>query len=940
MTDVEDIYELPALARGMLVHGLRAPQDGAYVEQTVLRLVGPLDTGSFWRAWQLVVDRHPSLRTGVHWRGVRVPVQVVARTARLPREEHDWRAAGAATAEERLRALLDDERRRGFDLERPPLVRVALVRVAADEHVVALRMSHLVVDGWSVGVLCGEFAAAYRALAAGRAPVLAPAPPVRPWVERAARAATAEAVAAWRRSLARFEPAPPVQASDAGPVDGLPQGFVEDAPEPWTRALDAASRRHRVSRHSVVQAAWSLVLARACGRDDVVAGTTFAHRPADVSGVEGVVGCLLATAPVRVRVHASDAVGDWLTAVQGTVQEVRGLLDVPLDVVQEAAGTPPGRELVETLVEYMNVPLPAVDLGDGGPRVVGLAMDSRPHVPLSLLVPPVGLPVRLVHDVRRVGPASARALLDATSRVVAAISAGVASVGELVVAAGAVPDLTTPVPAPRATPEDPDAALPPRAGTEEQVAAVLAALLEVAGPIGRGVDLVDLGMHSLLGTRAVNALARELGADVPLRVLFERPTVAAIAAEVDRGRAGAPADARPAAAPTDLRAHVRLDEAVVPTGAVHPDAGLRGEVLLTGVTGTVGSALLVELLRSTPARVLCLVRDPRRATERIEEVLRAAGLDGSAERVELVVGNLARPGLGLAPDDLDRVVARVGDVVHAGASVNFLPPYRRLAPVNVDAVVEVLRIAARGGARVHHVSSTAVHGRWPVGPAHRAEGRLSPDPTDLENGYEQTKWVAEQVVGLAHDRGIPVTVYRLGRMAGDRHTGRWKLGDVLSQTLRACVAVRAVPDAAGEIDLVPADVAAAAVVRAASDPGSVGRWITVAARRRFCFPVFVEALAGLDVPVETLPLDVWASRLRELAAQEVGSTWPMVLAVLEPWLLDVAAGRQEPTYATAESARWAGPDAAGVPVDAELVARYVRHMADVGFVERVPVVVP
>ncbi|TGY85273.1 condensation domain-containing protein, partial [Cellulomonas shaoxiangyii] len=558
MIDVEDIYELAPVPRGMLVHGLRAPQDGAYVEQTLLRLAGPLDGAAFWDAWQLVVDRHPSLRTGVHWRDVRVPVQVVRRGVVLPHEELDWRGAPPAEVERRLRDLLDTERRAGLDLERPPLLRVALVHHGDDAHVVALRMSHLVVDGWSVGVLCGEFVAAYRALAAGRVPVLPPAPPLRPYVERwARRAGDPDELAFWRAETAGWVPPPPVRSADAGEAAGdLPHGLVEVDAGAVAERLDRAARRARVSRHSVVQASWSLVLAAATGRDDVAAGTTFAHRPADVSGVEGVVGCLLATVPVRVHVSDDAPVDDWLAGVQATVQRVRDHLDVPLADVQRVAGTPAGAELVETLVEHMNVPLPAVDLGAHGPRLVGVAMDSRPHVPLSLVVPPGDLPLRLVHDTRRVGAGAARALLEATVRVVDALADAGAHDGRVTVAAlrgllGDVPDLTVPDPAAGSSADavdgPPEAA--PRAGTETEVAAVLAELLDQPA-LGRGQDLLELGLHSLLGTRVVNRLARRLGVDVPLRVLFERPTVAGLARTVDAllAAAAAPADAPAGAA--------------------------------------------------------------------------------------------------------------------------------------------------------------------------------------------------------------------------------------------------------------------------------------------------------------------------------------------------------------------------------------------------------
>jgi surfactin family lipopeptide synthetase C len=423
--DVADIYELSPMQRGMLFHSLLAPDDGSYVEQVVLRLAGPLDAEAFWRAWQLLVDRHPALRTSVHWRDVSTPVQVVRRRAVLARDEHDWRGVPAAQARDRLQRMLDEERRTGFALESPPLMRLSVHRTGDEEHLVALRLSHLVVDGWSVGLLAAELVAAYRALHAGTAPVLAPAPAYRPYVEWWARRAGSadERLAFWTGELDGYRPLPPLASVPGGAgtatteAGRLPHAVAEAPADGLAGALDAASRRLRVTRHTLVQAAWSLVLAAASGRDDVVAGTTFAHRPGEIAGVEGVVGCLLATVPVRVRTPAEAPVGAWLAQVQETITRVRNYLDTPLADVQQGVGVPDGAELVESLVECMNMPLPAVSFGETGLRLDGYEMDSRPHVPLTLVLPPDDLPPRLVHDVRRVPSVDAAALLAATVRV-------------------------------------------------------------------------------------------------------------------------------------------------------------------------------------------------------------------------------------------------------------------------------------------------------------------------------------------------------------------------------------------------------------------------------------------------------------------------------------------------------------------------------------------
>ena len=104
--NVEDVYELTPLQRGILFHSLYAPDAGVYIEQAYLTLGGRLDRDAFWTAWQGVIDRHPALRSTYHWDGISNPVQTVHRKVRLERHEEDWRDVPA------------DERRRNDPAER------------------------------------------------------------------------------------------------------------------------------------------------------------------------------------------------------------------------------------------------------------------------------------------------------------------------------------------------------------------------------------------------------------------------------------------------------------------------------------------------------------------------------------------------------------------------------------------------------------------------------------------------------------------------------------------------------------------------------------------------------------------------------------------------------------------------------------------------------
>jgi hypothetical protein len=105
--NVEDLYPLTPLQQGMLFHALHSPEADAYAEQVAFTLEGEVRPGAFAQAWQAVVDRHPALRTGFVWEGVKQPMQVVFREAAVPVRVEEWSDLPPAEREARWAALLD-----------------------------------------------------------------------------------------------------------------------------------------------------------------------------------------------------------------------------------------------------------------------------------------------------------------------------------------------------------------------------------------------------------------------------------------------------------------------------------------------------------------------------------------------------------------------------------------------------------------------------------------------------------------------------------------------------------------------------------------------------------------------------------------------------------------------------------------------------------------
>ena len=180
--------------------------------------------------------------------------------------------------------------------------------------------------------------------------------------------------------------------------------------------------------------------------------------------------------------------------------------------------------------------------------------------------------------------------------------------------------------------------------------------------------------------------------------------------------------------------------------------------------------LLGDLLQLTSARVACLVRagSETEALKRIRRNLAQYLIEPgtSASRIVPLAGDLSQPRLGLTEEQFARLAHDVDVIYHNGAQVHFLHPYSTLKPANVLGTQEVLRLAATARLKpVHFVSTLSVlsglsHGRL------AAETDRNETPEWLENGYAQSKWVAERLVWSAMECGIPATIFALAESFG------------------------------------------------------------------------------------------------------------------------------------------------------------------------------
>ncbi|QSQ25805.1 non-ribosomal peptide synthase/polyketide synthase [Pyxidicoccus parkwayensis] len=408
-TPIEDVYPLSPLQQGMLLQTLLAPTSGVYVTQLGWTFAAHLDMGAFRRAWESVIERHAVLRTSFVWEGLDEPMQRVHPSAALSIEEHDWIGLPSSEQDARFESLLLADRARGFDVRQPPLMRITVARLDARVHRVLWTHHHLLMDGWSLGVLFRELLATYGALREGRSIPTGRAPAYRDYIAWLQEQSESQAEAYWRQTLRGFTSPTPLpgllSVSRQGAARRKDTRSLSLRAEE-THTLQSFARQHQLTANTVVQAAWALALSRHTGQSDVVFGATGSGRSASVEDIENTVGLFINTVPARIQITRESPVLAWLKDLHTKQLELRQYEHSSLVRIQGWSEVPRGTALFESLFIFENYPVDsAVGSLSAGLDIRDVAVREQADTALeAVVVPGERLSLNLAYDTSRFDP--------------------------------------------------------------------------------------------------------------------------------------------------------------------------------------------------------------------------------------------------------------------------------------------------------------------------------------------------------------------------------------------------------------------------------------------------------------------------------------------------------------------------------------------------------
>jgi len=578
----------------MLFHTLDASASEVCIEQSHWVLLAELNVRAFERAWQRVIDRHAILRSSF-WEGVNEPIQIVYRQVRFSLIKEDWRGLSAQAQQERLERFLETDKARDFNIAEPPLMRFALIQASDHQFEFVWTSHNLLLDGWSRSLLIDEVFSFYEAFRSGRDLNLEQSHPYHDyvaWLRKQDLAAATETF--WRKTLCGFTGPTPLSIERETQATAEQESHYAEQQislsTQATAALRSLSRGRQVTLNTIAQGAWALLLCHYSGEGDVVFGSIVSGRDAELAGVESILGPLANILPVRVKVAPGTNLTSWLRQLQSEQVEQRQYEYNPLAQVQIWSDVSQEQRLFDTVLFFASHPL--VTRLQGPEQLLEahqLTYSARTHYPITVTVlPGAQWRISIAYDTRRFEREAMtsmlnhfRTLLEAMAKDPDHLLGDVAmltqseraqvlygldktvlgvtsSEGHPSKKLRRFPSDKTPgytiasafvfmdhlphtangnaQPNPASDAPRPELArdfTPPRNRFEEAVVSIWGEALGIS-QVGIHDNFFELGGHSLVATQIISRLSGHFELELPLRTLFENPSVAQLAEQIAR----------------------------------------------------------------------------------------------------------------------------------------------------------------------------------------------------------------------------------------------------------------------------------------------------------------------------------------------------------------------------------------------------------------------
>ncbi|MCX2761529.1 amino acid adenylation domain-containing protein, partial [Aquimarina muelleri] len=353
------LYKLSPLQEGMLFQGLYDKESNAYTVQLAIDFISGVDAQVMKSSWEYVFKNHSILRTAFFHKEFSIPVQRVYEDVVLPFRELDYSTYSPSEQAIKLNTFLISDRAAGFTFDEVPLLRITLIKTGEKSYKMVFTNHHILMDGWSLSIVLGEFLQAYEAFYKGEIPPQKITDTYEDYVKYIASKNVEKEEDFWKTymeglSAPSLVPFSKTMSSGLGITENYKDELLSFDSD-FTSQLVAYARRNHITVNTVVQGAWALLLANYTGNKNVVYGVTVSGRPKTLERAEERVGLYINTLPLHATIEEGKLLSEWLSELQLGHTEAREHQYTNLAKIQHLSGIK--GTLFDSLVVFENYPV-------------------------------------------------------------------------------------------------------------------------------------------------------------------------------------------------------------------------------------------------------------------------------------------------------------------------------------------------------------------------------------------------------------------------------------------------------------------------------------------------------------------------------------------------------------------------------------------------------
>lgn len=475
----------------------------------------------------------------------------------------------------------------------------------------------------------------------------------------------------------------------------------------------------------------------------------------------------------------------------------------------------------------------------------------------------------------------------------------------------------------------------------------LAELLQMeAEEIDVTQPLDSYGLDSTQAMVIVTKAQKMLGFELSPTLLWHYPTIEALSGRLAEESEESQQETKPLVdtnSTPNLAAEAVLDETIRPLSTTFTFNPNPQNIFLTGGTGFLGAFIIHELLQQTDADIYCLVRatDTTSGKEKLKKNLEAYAIwdEQLSPRIIPIIGDLSKPLLGISKEGFEMLATNIDTIYHSAAMLNYVFPYSPLKAANVLGTQEILRLACLIKVKpLHYVSSVAVF----ESPYYA--GKVVKENDNFNHwegiflGYSQTKWVAEKLVKIAGQRGLPISIYRPPLISGNSQTGVGNTDDFINLMTKGCLQMGCFPEVDYMLDMSPVDYVSKAIVHLSRQEESLGNAFHLQHPEPAPLTKLVDWLGSFGFEIKIVPYEEWQNKLINEVTSDENPLYTLRPFLLQRWseeqltIPDLYLKAKRPIVSCEATLNaLAGSGITCAPINAELFTTYASYLIQSGF---------